>query len=415
MQYALERHDGSIPPLPFSGAFAVSAASRPIKVLLVASVPSTLWAFYRKLPAAAAAREMEVAVAASPGRELGFFAKEHGIRTFEVPLPRVVSPLRDVQSLGRLARIVRRERFDIVHAFTSKAGLVAMSAGALAGVRCRVYSMLGLPIETATGVTRRMLAASERTACRLAHRVLAVSRSLRHAVVRLQLCPPEKIDVLADGTSCGVDLQRFNRRPEVVARAAEIRASLGIPAAATVVGFVGRLVYDKGIHTLVDSFVRLAERRGDAYLLLLGDYEPHRGEVPPHTVERIARHPRIRHVGFDWDPVAYYAAMDVLALPTLREGFPYAPLEAACLEVPTIGTRVTGCIDAVVDEETGLLVDAESADQLEHALERLVADPALRQRLGRAGRRRVEERFTDDRLLDAHLALYESMTRGGTA
>ncbi len=379
------------------------------RILLVSTVPSTLWAFYRRMPEYARARGMELAVAASPEKELAFFADECGVATHAVEMPRRVSPLRDALSIRQLSRIIRRERYDIVHAFTSKAGLVGMSAGVLARTPHRIYSMLGLPAETATGITRRLLVGSETAASRMAHQVLACSDSLSRRIQELGICGPDKLSVLADGTCCGVNARMFVRTPEVSEGARARRQKLGIPLGAPVMGFVGRLVHDKGIHTTVDAFVTLSEKRPDAHLLLLGDYEPHRGEVPAHTVRQIEAHPRIHHANFDWDPIPYYAAMDVLVLASYREGFPYALLEAACMEIPAVTTRATGCIDAVVDGQTGYLIDVEDDQALASAVDRLLADPALRQRLGQDARRRVEDSFTDDRLLDEHFKLYESL------
>ena len=379
------------------------------RVLLVSTVPSTLWAFFRRLPAFARDRQIEVAVAAAKGRELGYFREQLGTITHTVNLTRRISPLADVLSVIRLARIIKRNKYDVVHAHTPKAGLVGVLAAWLAGVPHRVYTIHGFPAETATGLTRRLLLLSDRTAVRLATTVLVVSKSLRDQVRSAGVAKESKLRILGDGSACGVDIGRFTQSPSTRQPAKKKREELGIPADARLMGFVGRLVLDKGIDVIVDAFQLLCDTRPDLHLLLLGDYEPDRGRVPERTIQTIESHPRIKHVPFDWDPVPYYAAMDVLLLATLREGLGYALLEAASLEIPAVATRATGCVDAIVDGETGFLVDIGDVNAMASATGLLLDDPALRNRIGQAARERVLRLFTDDRLLEEHIRLYQSM------
>ena len=383
----------------------------PVKVLLVSTVPSTLWAFFRRLPTFARERKMEIAVAAAPGPELEFFRTQLGTTTFEVNLTRQVSPLADARAALQLARIIRQGKYDIVHSHTSKAGLVGMLAARLAGVSARIHTIHGFPAETATGLTRHLLLLSERTTARSAKVVLVVSASLRDHVRAAGVAREPKLRILADGTACGVDIARFTRSADLRAQAEKKREQLGIPAHAPLLGFVGRLVLDKGIDVIVDAFQLLRETIPDVHLLLLGDYEPQRGRLGKRTIEAIEHHPQIMHVPFDWNPVPYYAAMDVLVLATLREGLPYILLEAAALEIPAVATRATGCVDAVVDGETGFLVDIGDVNAMARAVATLLEDEALRVRLGQAARARVLRLFTDDLLLQEHIDLYRSMLR----
>lgn len=379
------------------------------RILLVATVPSTLWAFYRHLPGVLRNTGIEVSIASSPGRELVYFSKEYGVETHAVCLTRRVSPFLDLRAVLQLVRLLRTHRYDLVHAFTPKAGLVAMIAARLVAVPHRIYSMLGLPLETARGLSRLMLRSAERATVRRADVVLAVSESLRRRVVDFGLSPAEKIKVLGHGSSCGVDTARFCRSVSTVEAGRQKRAMLGIDPDMLVFGFLGRLVPDKGIEMMVDAFVELGKTRENLCLLLVGDFEPGRGTVAVRTVREIRTHPHIRHVGFDWDSVTYYAAMDVVVLATRREGFPYALLEAASMRLPVVATRATGCVDAVTDRVTGLLVDVDDRKAMIQAMRHLADDRALRERMGRAGRERVEKFFTEDGLLHEHLRLYSGL------
>lgn len=382
------------------------------RICLVSSVPSTLWVFYRDLITALTADGFAVGAAASDGREARFLQGLPGVRFHAVDIHRRVSPLTDVASIMRLARILRRERYDIVHAHTPKGGLVGMLAAKLAGVPRRAYTVHGLPLETASGLTRRLLRAAERTSCRLATRLLAVSPSLRERCIELGLCQSAKMGMLGHGTACGVSLERFTRTPQIGEAAAELRRVAGVPEDALVIGYVGRIVGDKGIDSLVEAYRRAAAKRPETWLAVIGDSEPDRGVVQAATLREIESNPRIWRVPFVDAIEPYYAAMDVLVLPSRREGFGYTLVEAAAMELPTIATRVTGCVNAVIHEQTGLLVPPDDAAALAEAIERLLADGALRKCMGAAGRRMVAERYDSKLVIREHLNMYRAMMTG---
>jgi lipopolysaccharide/colanic/teichoic acid biosynthesis glycosyltransferase len=247
---------------------------------------------------------------------------------------------------------------------------------------------------TASGLRRALLRSTERVSCALATRVLAVSRSMRDEAVRSGLVRAEKIDVLLGGTANGIDAALF--APATAQQRAAARRSAGIPADARVIGFVGRLVGDKGVRELVEAWGRIREQFPDAHLLLVGGVEE-RDAVPPATLARIRGDARVHETGWLDDPRPLYAAMDLLALPSYREGFPTVPLEAAACGLPVVATRVPGCTDAVEDGVTGVLVP--------------LRDPDLRRAHGRAGRERVARDFGQEALWEAIDAEYRALLR----
>jgi glycosyltransferase involved in cell wall biosynthesis len=386
-----------------------------MRLVHVTTVPQSLF-FLRGQPRFLRGEGIETFAVSSPGPELAQFGEEEGVETHAVEMRRAISPLHDLGAVARLASLLRRLRPDVVHAHTPKGGLLGMMAAALARVPVRVYHIHGLPLLTATGVKRRLLVASEKTSCALAHRVLCVSPSVRQVAVDEGLVPAAKIEVPGQGSINGIDVDgRFNPTPETAAAGQRERARFNIPANAQVVGFVGRLVRDKGLCELYEAWRMVRAQFPEAHLLVVGPEEP-QDPVPPEVIAGLRGDPRVHLAGLEWNTPPLFAAMDLLALPTYREGFPVVPLEAAAMGLPIIGTDVPGCRDAVVDGVTGRLIPAQSAAALAQAIAGYLRDPALARAHGQAGRERCARDFRPETLWRALLAIYRSeAARAGVA
>jgi glycosyltransferase involved in cell wall biosynthesis len=365
---------------------------RRLKLLYVVTHGITARYLLRGQLAAMRARGFEVAVASARGSDLDAVGPREGVTIFPVPMQREIAPRQDMLSVMALTTLMRRWRPDIVNAGTPKAGLVGMVAARLTRVPVRIYTLRGLRLDATSGAKRRVLEVTERVAAACAHQVLAVSRSLADRYVTLGLAPRDKVAVLGAGASNGVDMERF--RHGTGARR-ELRRQLGIPDDAPVIGFVGRFTHDKGIDDLVAACEIVRERFPDARLLLVGEFET--GDpVSEDTVARIEAHPRVVRTGFVSDSAPYYAAMDVLAFPSYREGFPNVPLEAAASGLPVAGFRATGTVDAVSHGETGTLVGLGNVGALADALMRYLSDGVLARAHGEAGRKRAEREFSNE-------------------
>lgn len=380
---------------------------RAVRVLHVATVPGSL-GFLRGQAAFMRDRGIELFAASSDGPERRRFSETECVPVEVIEMPRRISPVRDLLAVRALARFIRKLRPDIVHAHTPKGGLLGMLAATVAGVPRRVYHMRGLPYETATGAKRTLLRTTERVSCALADVVVCVSESLRDVAIRDGLAPAGKLRVLAHGSGNGVDaVRRFNPKTAQALRSAE-RFAWGIDDDAFHVVFIGRIVRDKGILDLAAAWPTVRARWPNARLSIVGDLEV-RDAVPDGALQSLIADTSITVRPAEPDPVALFAAADVIALPSHREGFPNVLLEAAAMERPVVATRVTGCVDAVIDGVTGTLVRPLDPAALADALLAYAGSVGLRHRHGRAARERVLREFLPERIWDELASVYQSL------
>ncbi len=375
-------------------------ASRKPRLLHVTTVPQTLL-FLPGHIAYAQRHGLEVHAASSGGDVLDLLGQQLRMPVHAVPMSRRITPLRDLRSLWRLVRVMRRVRPLIVDGHTPKGGLLAMLAGAFCRVPVRVYHLHGLPLVTARSLKRRLLRATERLACRLAHQVLCVSRSVADLAVAEGLCPAAKIKTLEHGCVDGVDADgRYNPARVSEKGAMHLRRSFGIPSGAFIIGFAGRIVRDKGVVELVQAWQALRAEFADLHLLIAGEFESE-DPIPLDAEAALRTDPRIHLTGYLTDPSGFYRVLDLFVLPTYREGFGLALLEASAMEAPVVATRIPGCVDAVRDGQTGTLVTARDASALADAIRAYVRDADLRRRHGRQGRERVLRDFRPEALRSA--------------
>jgi len=383
-----------------------------IKLVHVTTVPLTIKHFLRDQVAYMKQQGLEVVLVSSPGPILDSLAAEDALEAFGVPMSRSISPLSDLLSLYRLMRVFRRTCPTIVHGSTAKAGVLSMLAATLTRTPIRFYTVRGLMSEARNGWTGTVLKMLERLACLAADRVIPVSKSVASRLTEEGLCSKNKIKLLGHGSSNGVDAQRrFNPARTSELERARLLERLGIAANTRVIGFVGRIVRDKGVEDLIRAWEVLA-RPKDAVLLIIGDREPQDpiSDACSRVLEsddRIITVPWVDHE----EMYKYYHLMDFLVLPSRREGFPNVILEAGAMERPTVATRATGCVDAVVDGVTGLLVPSRDPFALSAAMQTYLRDRTLCTRHGKAARQRVLAEFGQLHIWEALYQEYLAQTR----
>lgn len=331
------------------------------------------------------------------------FLKEYGINAKVIPvgIERKISLLRDIKALFRLTIMFRNNKFDMVHSIAPKAGLLAMSAGLIAGVPRRLHCFTGQVWGTTTGLRRYFLKTFDRLIAAFATHLLADSHSQRSFLVQEGIVGSNKIMVLVNGSVCGVDLSRF--RPDYIQREM-IRREYDIATDAILFLFLGRLTRDKGVIDLAQAFLKLISGGVNANLLIVGpDEEGIQADIEALLSETSSR---VHFVGYTKVPEQFMAAADALCLPSYREGFGMVILEAAAAGIPSVATRIYGITDAVIDGATGLLCDPGDINGIWECLRRFTLDQNLREVMGRNARERAIKEFSQAALVAALLQYY---------
>ena len=344
-----------------------------------------------------------VLLLSSPGPLLDQTAAREGVERIALPMQRGMAPFADLVALFRLWRLIGRCRPDLVEFSTPKAGLLGSLAAWLRGVPRRVYMLRGLKLEGTSGFKRRVLLAAERIAARSAHVVLCNSESLREEALALRVADASKLRLLGEGSSNGVDIERFSPGPS------QVRKELGIPPSAPVIGFSGRLTRDKGLPELLEAFDLILAAEPATRLLLVGWFDAAEDALDPELRERILRHSNIHCTGFVGDTAPYYRAMDLLVLASWREGFPNVVLEAAATGIPVVTTESTGARDSVIPEVTGLLIPPGYPYAIYEAAMKLIRDPERRRRMGRAARAWILEHYAEARVVGLTVDCYKGL------
>lgn len=347
-------------------------------------------------------------VVCSPSEELDDLALKYNFEYKTMVVSRKISMGKDFKAVKSTMKYIREKHIDIVIGHTPKGALIAMLASYFTGVPKRIYFRHGLVYETSHGLKRWLLITIDRLAARLATKVVCVSPSVCHRSLEDRLNSVTKQVLLSKGTCNGIDINRFCRKSIDKNKLSDLRMKLHISDTAFVVGFTGRLVRDKGIVELVRAFHLLQKKYPDMILLLVGMLEE-RDALPQDVVDVIKNNFKIINTGYvpNASIEYYYALMNCFILPSYREGFPTSVLEASAMELPVITTKVTGCIDSIIENETGFFV-GHSVCEMANLIEQLYISKDKCCALGIQGRQFVVDNFEENIVWKEIEKLYNS-------
>lgn len=360
----------------------------------------------------------EVIGISSQGQELEDVRNDEGIQTVALEMTRTISPFNDLKALWNFYKLCKKERPVLVHSHTPKAGIVGMLGAKLAGVPIRLHTVAGLPLMEAGGIKRRILDFVEKLTYTCATRVYPNSRGLYDFIVENNYTSCEKLKVIANGSSNGINTDFFAPEQVTELEKTQLKQAFNIQAGDFVFVFVGRLVGDKGVNELVSAFSQVG-RRSDSRkfkLLLVGPLESELDPLQPETLTAIKSHPDIISAGFQKDVRPYFAIADALAFPSYREGFPNVVMQAGAMGLPAIVSDINGCNEIIVEGVNGTIVPPKNTEQLSEAMLRFINNPAYYKSLKTNAREmitsRYEQRVVWEALLEEYNALLKNQRLG---
>lgn len=333
--------------------------------------------------------------------------REQGVRGERIPMTRKITPWADLKALFFLIRLFIKEKPDAVHTHTPKAGTLGMIAAWITRVPVRMHTVAGLPLLVATGRKRLLLDIVEKVTYACATTIYPNSYKMRDIIQKLGFTSGDKLKVIANGSSNGIDLTYFDRTEAVVKQATTYREE-----GCFTFCFVGRMVRDKGINELVSAFVRLHKQYPQTHLLLVGPFEKELDPLSPETEKAIQEYSAIRFVGFQQDVRPFLAASDALVFPSYREGFPNVVLQAGAMGLPSIVTDINGCNEIIISNENGVIIPSKDEEALYQAMENFLLHPEIVQHMAEKARPLIATRYDQKMVWEALLKEYKRIIGG---
>ena len=349
----------------------------------------------------------------SEGEELREIHENEGIVMEAINMSRKITPFQDLKSLWEMWNFLRKEKPQIVHTHTPKAGIIGMLAARLAGVPHRLHTVAGLPLMEATGTKRKILNFVEKLTYSSATRVYPNSKGLYDFILQNNFTQSNKLKIIANGSSNGIDTTFFSPDQVTEIERVTLKEKLNIQPDDFVFVFVGRIVSDKGINELIKAFSELqaAENNEPAgiKLLLVGGLENDLDPLNPETLAEINQNKDIISVGFQQDVRSFFAIADALVFPSYREGFPNVVMQAGAMGLPSIVSDINGCNEIIIEGENGLIIPSKNVEKLKEKMLTLAKDKNLYTKLKGNSRRMIENRYEQSVVWNALLEEYEGL------
>ena len=383
------------------------------KLIRITTVPLSLKVLLKGQLRFMASNGFDVKGVSSEGEELREVHENEGIAVEAITMSRKITPFQDLKSLWEMWNFLRKEKPQIIHTHTPKAGIIGMLAARLAGVPHRLHTVAGLPLMEATGTKRKILNFVEKLTYSSATRVYPNSKGLYDFILQNNFTQSNKLKIIANGSSNGIDTTFFSPDQVTELERVTLREKLNIQPDDFVFVFVGRIVSDKGINELIKAFSQLqaVENNEPAgiKLLLVGGLENDLDPLNPETLAEINQNKDIISVGFQQDVRSFFAIADALIFPSYREGFPNVVMQAGAMGLPSIVSDINGCNEIIIEGENGLIIPSKNVEKLKEKMLTLAKDKNLYTKLKGNSRRMIENRYEQSVVWNALLEEYEGL------
>lgn len=321
-------------------------------------------------------QHFDVTAISGPGQDLDEVQDREGVHVHPIEIQRQISPVKDLVSLLKLYWYFRKEKPDIIHSITPKAGLLSMVAGRLACVPIRIHTFTGLVFPYKKGVFQKILIMMDKVLCGCATNIYPEGKGVRDDLQKFKITD-KPLKIIGNGNVNGIDLNHFDPAIYAEEDKSKLRKELNISEDDFVYVFVGRLVKDKGINELILAFKNLQLCNPQTLqplnpttlkLLLVGPFEQDLDPLSQDVLDEIGKNPNIISVGFQKDVRPYFAVSDALVFPSYREGFPNVVLQALAMGIPALVSDINGCNEIVENDRNGLIFPAKDIEAVEQAM-----------------------------------------------
>lgn len=375
------------------------------KLIRITTVPISLKNLLKGQHRFMSENGFEVIGVSSEGQELQEVQNEEGIRTVALEMTRKISLFKDLKSLRDFYKLCKKEKPNIVHSHTPKAGIIGMLGAKLAGVPHRLHTVAGLPLMETTGTKRKVLDFVEKLTYSCATKVYPNSKGLYDFIVENKYTSTEKLKVIGEGSSNGIDTNHFNPNQISEEQKENLKNQLGIKKVDFVFIFVGRLVGDKGINELTQAFSKLKTQ--NSKLVLVGSLESELDPLQPETSKEIETNPNIIAVGYQKDVRPYFAISDCLTFPSYREGFPNVVMQAGAMGLPSIVSDINGCNEIIVEGKNGTIIPVKNSEAISEVMQKMMIDKLYYEQLKANARPMIESKYEQNVVWKAILQEYQ--------
>lgn len=356
-----------------------------------------------------AANGFDVLMISADGKELPEVIEREQCRHIIVPMTRKITPFTDLKCLFRLIKIFRKEKPDIVHTHTPKAGLLGMLAAKFCGIKVRIHTVAGLPLMVEKGFKYQLLKFIEKLTYAAANHVWPNSHSLMQFISKHKLCKTTRLNIIAKGSTNGIAVNRFNKENLDEKIINEIKEQIHYSTGQTYLLCIGRLVKDKGLIELVHVFLQLQKENVNLKLILVGEYENALDPLPEATLLEIENNTSIIHINWS-NRVEYFMHLaDFFVFPSHREGFPNVLLQAGSMGLPVICSHITGNIDIVTTNETGLIFESGNEQQMLKLLQYALLHQQHMQDMAKKLQQHVRENYRQENIWQNMLEAYKTL------
>lgn len=382
------------------------------KLIRITTVPISLKVLLKGQHRFMSSKGFNVLGVAAPGKDLDEVSQFEKIKVHPLAMTRTISPFADFMSLWNFYNLCKKHKPTIVHSHTPKAGIIGMLGAKLAGVPIRLHTVAGMPLMEATGMKRKVLDFVEKLTYRAATKIYPNSRGLYDFILDNNFTQKDKLSVLANGSSNGIDTTFFSQAHFKESDNQNLRQSLGIDETDFLFIFVGRLVGDKGLNELITAFVNLSKSMTSSNhvkLLLVGSFESELDPLNQKTLVEIKNNLNIISVGFQKDIRPYMAISDALVFPSYREGFPNVVMQAGAMGLPSIVSDINGCNEIIIEGKNGTIIPVKSAVAIQTAMMRFIDDISFFNQLKLNARTMIADRYEQHVVWQAILKEYHAL------